>query len=121
MEIIIGLTAGLGLEDTQVLPLASDPTRGNSYSFMTGNSPFFSTVPKLLAYFDGLPLHMKDKHFNMVDGDRHLVIYQHQVSRVDQELPHSYKAKKGEILSTDEYYFYNFDTRKWHWEEGFQR
>lgn len=78
-------------------------------------SPYFLTYEEIILWFNSLPF-MDRMKFTEKD---HLFIYSHYVNLHDQVLPHGYKAKAGEILSTDEAYVYQFSTKKWHWEDGF--
>ena len=78
-------------------------TVGFMYSFMTGASPYFPTVKKLIEYFNALPKERRLMHTSIIDNKMCIVIYQHVIAI----RPFGYYPE-GALLSTDEYHIIYF-------------
>jgi len=79
--------------------------------------PLCNSVSQVLEVFDAMEPVEQLRHLSSVGKDTILAIYVHNVTEEARDLIHNgkvyYKARAGEILSTDEAAVYNYGKKKW--------
>ena len=65
-----------------------------------------------MDYYMSLPREGRDRHVNTGEF-KLLAIYVHVVALNDHTTTSGYDAKKGEVLSIDEYFIYDFNNKCW--------
>ena len=104
MEIVITQNCPVNVQDIE----EKSNDVGFMYSFMTGASPYFPTVKKLIEYFNTLPREQRRKHIDVIDNKKCVVIYQHVIAIRPFAYFKDWITPVGALLSTDEYYIINF-------------
>ena len=79
--------------------------------------PLCNSVEEVLKVFDAMEKVKQLDYLAIFNNDMMLAIYVHDVTEEARDLIHNdkvyYKAKAGEILSTDEAAVYNYGKKKW--------